>query len=76
LAFKYTRIVFGEDGEGYIPGKYYIFRNGEYVIAEEDFNNTNVYYKLEPDGSKLKISEILHLHAKKREIIPIFYNSP
>ena len=29
------------------------------------FDNTNI---------KLRVSEILHLHAKRREIIPIFYN--
>lgn len=26
------------------------------------------------DGEKLRVSEILHLHAKRREVIPIFYN--
>ena len=28
----------------------------------------------ETEGTKLRVSEILHLHAKRREIIPIFYN--
>ena len=35
-------------------------------------NSPNVYLTEDYDGIKLKVTELLHLHAKRREIIPIF----
>ena len=58
----------------YQAGKYYIYQDGRYILSYNDYDSEEIYYEPQSEGTKLRISEILHLHAKKREIIPIFYN--
>ena len=58
----------------YQTGKYYIFQDGRYILSYNNYDPNEIYYEPQSEGTKLRISEILHLHAKKREVIPIFYN--
>lgn len=61
--------------DNYIPNKYYILKNKKYVLCtDEEYNDNYNYYIKNMEGSKLKVTELLHLHAKKREVIPIFLN--
>ena len=74
-SFDSNIIYYEALGNKYSPNTYYIPTNDGYVLCQDkDYNNNLSYYSHVTDGKKLKISEILHLHAKKREVIPIFLN--
>lgn len=58
--------------ENYQPNKYYLKNSSDYYQLTNSYNQNTQYYERVYNGDKLKVSEILHLHVKKREIIPIF----
>lgn len=66
----------------YNKNTYYIYDNGKYVLPltstgeKADYNDSTVYYKKILTGEKLITTDILYLHAKRREVIPIFLNAP
>ncbi len=75
LTEDYKLIELTEDT--YAPNQYYTFdKNAKtYNISSDEFDPEKIYYFYGgTSGEKLRISEILHLHAKRREIIPIFYS--
>ena len=55
------------------PRNYFLYQRT--VGSGSYYSSPNVKLTADEDSTKLRILEILYLHAKKREIIPIFYNA-
>ena len=68
--------------EIYNKNLYYKFNGIDYVLPINEFgqlqnyNPSTTYYKRKFSGEKIITTEILYLHAKRREIIPIFIATP
>ena len=57
--------------ETFIANKYYILNNNNYELAV-NYDENEQYYERIIDGDKIKVTELLHLNVRRREVIPIY----
>ena len=70
LSEDFEKVNVNEDN--FESNKYYFYiGSGDYALATE-YDPTVDYYQRVANGVKIYPSEILYLHAKRREVIPIF----
>lgn len=55
-------------------GLWYLYENGKYraTTDSDEYINGRPYFLRKPVGEKIITYDLVHLHAKRREIIPIF----